>query len=180
MAFRASAPTCARAWAEARRTNREPTPSGRTRSGSPVFARSSRAAGSSLWSAKTVPLAKKAAVREWHRPARQRFTHMRHEGTSRRRMEGFKDRERRSGVGHHTEVGGVQRLASAAQRLHSGEFRRPAVSIYHRRRHPIRRSIGAPPPQPVQKAACALADRRRFCRRALREVPAGSSPASIW
>eukprot|EP00873_Tetraselmis_striata_P038925 jgi/Tetstr1/459189/TSEL_004633.t1 len=36
--------------------------------------------GASLWSAKTVPLAKKAAVREWHRPARQRFTHMRHEG----------------------------------------------------------------------------------------------------
>eukprot|EP00873_Tetraselmis_striata_P009784 jgi/Tetstr1/430048/TSEL_019908.t1 len=47
------------AWAEARRTSMEPTPSGRTRSGSPVFSRSSRAAGSSLWSAKTAPLAKK-------------------------------------------------------------------------------------------------------------------------
>eukprot|EP00873_Tetraselmis_striata_P023821 jgi/Tetstr1/444085/TSEL_003323.t2 len=69
-----------RAWAEARRTSTEPTPSGRTRSGSPLFSRSSRAAGSSLWSAKTEPLAKKAAVREWHRPARQRFTHRRHEG----------------------------------------------------------------------------------------------------
>eukprot|EP00873_Tetraselmis_striata_P037833 jgi/Tetstr1/458097/TSEL_044604.t1 len=80
MASRASAPTRTMAWAEARRTNTEPMPSGRTRSGSPVFARSSRAARSSLWSAKTVPLAKKAAVREWHRPARQRFTHRRHEG----------------------------------------------------------------------------------------------------
>eukprot|EP00873_Tetraselmis_striata_P020098 jgi/Tetstr1/440362/TSEL_028698.t1 len=115
------------------RTSTEPTPSGRTRSDSPLFARSSRAAGSSLSSAKTVPLAKKAAVREWHRPAMQRFTHRRHEGSATTALD----------THHHTEVSGVQRLASA---LRGGEFRRPAVSIYHRRRHLIRRSIGAPPP----------------------------------
>eukprot|EP00873_Tetraselmis_striata_P038581 jgi/Tetstr1/458845/TSEL_004354.t1 len=39
---------------------------------------------------------------------------------SRRRMEGIEGRERRSGVKHHTEVGSVQRLASAAQLMHSG------------------------------------------------------------
>eukprot|EP00873_Tetraselmis_striata_P036661 jgi/Tetstr1/456925/TSEL_043595.t1 len=109
MASRASAPTGTGTWAEVRCISTEPTPSGRTCNGLLVFARSSRAPGSSLWSAKTVPLAKKAAVREWHRPARQRFAHMRHE-----------------------------------------------------------------------EAAHALADRRRFRRRALRDVPAGSSSASIW
>eukprot|EP00873_Tetraselmis_striata_P010680 jgi/Tetstr1/430944/TSEL_020700.t1 len=166
MASRTPAPTCTRAWAEAMRTSTEPTPSERTRSGSPVFARSSsRAAGSSLWSAKTVPLAMKAAVREWHRHAWQRFTHKRREGPAVPRggeysgsvgaggmMEGFQDRERRSGVEHHTEVGSVQRLASAAQLLHSA----------------------------YAEAARTLADRRRFLRLALRDVPAGSSPASIW
>eukprot|EP00873_Tetraselmis_striata_P042592 jgi/Tetstr1/462856/TSEL_007805.t1 len=176
------------AWASRRRPNARVNHPG----GSPVFARSSRAAGSSLWSAKTVPLAKKADVREWHRPARQRFTHIRHEGPAAPRQGstpgrweheadgGLQGQERRSGVGHHTEVGGVQRLASAAQLLHGGdEFRRPAVGIYHRRRHPIPRSIGAPLRSPT-KAAHALADRRRFRRWALRDVPAGSSPASIW
>eukprot|EP00873_Tetraselmis_striata_P013180 jgi/Tetstr1/433444/TSEL_022718.t1 len=84
------------------------------------------------------------------------------------------DRERRSGVGHHTKVGGVQRLASAAQLLHVGEYRRPAVSIY-----PSAAASAHPYSAASAEAARALADRRRFRRRALRDVPAGSSPASI-
>eukprot|EP00873_Tetraselmis_striata_P041412 jgi/Tetstr1/461676/TSEL_006776.t1 len=120
MASRASAPTCTRAWAEPMRTSMEPTPSERTRIGSPVFAPSSCAAGPSLWSAKTVPQTKKAAVREWHRPARQRLTHKRQKASA------------------------PPSAASAAP------------------------------------AARALADYRRFRRRALRDVPAASSTASIW
>eukprot|EP00873_Tetraselmis_striata_P033051 jgi/Tetstr1/453315/TSEL_040306.t1 len=103
------------AWASQRRPNTPVIHPG----GSPVFTRSSRAAGSSLWSAKPVPLAKKATMREWHRPARQRFAHKRHEAS-------------------------------------------------------------APPSAAFAEAARALADRRCFRRRALRDVPAGSSPASIW
>eukprot|EP00873_Tetraselmis_striata_P001136 jgi/Tetstr1/421400/TSEL_001167.t1 len=90
----------------------------------------------------------------------------------RRRMEGFKDKERRSGVGNHTEVGGVQRLASAAQLLHGDEFRRPAVSIYHRRRPPSAKA-SAPPSAAFAEAARALADRRRTRRSANFRTTAG-------
>jgi len=95
-------------------------------------------------------------------------------GGSRRRMEGIEGRERRSGVRHHAEVSSVQRLASAAQLLHSGEFRRPAVSIHHRRRHPISRSIGAPfrslsssRPRPRRSPALPSAGTPRCGRRQL-------------
>eukprot|EP00873_Tetraselmis_striata_P015363 jgi/Tetstr1/435627/TSEL_024528.t1 len=94
-------------------------------------------AGSSLWSAKTVPLAKIAAVR---RSSGGEYSGS--VGAGGRRMEGFHDYRRRSGV---DTIPSIDNPSAA-----------------------------------FAEAARALADRRSFRRRALRDVPAaGSSPASI-
>lgn len=89
-----------------------------------------------------------------------------------RRMAGFQGTERRGGVRHHVEFGGVYRMASVAQLQHNGEFLHPAASIHHRRMHRIRRSISA-----TFRIRRTIGAPFRYRRRALgRDVPVGRFP----